>query len=177
MSAAPLAGSAQPAGRLHPQPQPQLRVVPAAAARAPRAPFVLLVLGLLALGLLALLMLNTVLAQDAFRLHDLQRRGLLVTDRQQQLDQVLSRQRSPSLLASRALALGMVPGSARSFTRLADGRVVAELTAASPGRPVAPVRVAPVRPVAPAKPVAAKPVAAKPTARATPAPTPAASPR
>ncbi|MEV4461365.1 hypothetical protein [Microbispora sp. NPDC049633] len=39
--------------------------------RPPRAPFVLLVVGLMCGGLVTLLLLNTVLAQDSFRLTDL----------------------------------------------------------------------------------------------------------
>lgn len=144
MTAAPLPGPVRQTAR--PQraqrvqrPRAELRLV-LGVARPPRAPFVALILALLAFGLLALLMLNTVLAQDAFRLHDLQRRSLVMVDRQQALDQLLARQRTPALLASRAAALGMVPGSAESFIRLADGRVVAVL---SPAPDVAPVRPKP----------------------------------
>lgn len=183
MTAAPLPGPVQQAAR-SPRARAELRLVPAVA-RAPRAPFVALVLTLLALGLLALLMLNTVLAQDAFRLHDLQRRGLAVVDRQQELDQLLARQRTPALLASRAAALGMVPGSADSFVRLADGRVVAVLSPAPrvavPVRPKAPGLPSPAAGAVakPAhQPVIAPPGAAtKPAGTARPTPTPTASRR
>lgn len=192
MTAAPLPGpvrqTAQPqrAQRVQ-RPRAELRLVPGVA-RPPRAPFVLLILALLAFGLLALLMLNTVLAQDAFRLHDLQRRSLVMVDRQQALDQLLARQRTPALLASRAAALGMVPGSAESFIRLADGRVVAVL---SPAPGVAPVRPKPSgapspaagaakpTPPPPPRPPKAVPPPVTATTRATPAkptPTPTKSP-
>ncbi|MCU1692003.1 MAG: hypothetical protein JWM64_1094, partial [Frankiales bacterium] len=49
-----------------------LRLVPSRRSTPRRAPFVAVVVGLLAAGLLVLLVLNTVLAQDAFRLHALQ---------------------------------------------------------------------------------------------------------
>lgn len=181
MTAAPLPGPVRQTARQQ-RARAQLRLVPPVA-RPPRAPFVLLVVSLLAVGLLVLLMLNTVLAQDAFRLHDLQRRGLVMVDRQQALDQLLARQRTPALLASRAAALGMVPGSAESFVRLADGRVVAVLSPAP--RVAAPVRPKAAAPPSPAAGAVAKPAhppAAVPPAPATkrgrparPTPTPTAS--
>jgi len=176
VSAAPLPGPAAPAASGRHQPEAPLRLVPPVA-RAARAPFVLLVAGLLAAGLLALLLLNTVLAQDAFRLHDLARRGLVVSDRQQQLEQLLAAQRSPALLASRATALGMVPGSARSFARLADGRVVVVLSPAKPVRRPAAATPAPaVKPV-PTPPKAVPATARKPVAPVRPTPKPSGSPR
>src|SRR3978361_1090226 len=51
--------------------RPVLALVPTPA-RARRAPFVALVLGILLAGLVGLLLLNTASAQDAFRLHRLQ---------------------------------------------------------------------------------------------------------
>lgn len=164
MSAAPLPSPAAPDTRGQRQAEGSLRLVPPVA-RAARAPFVLLVAGLLAAGLLALLLLNTLLAQDAFRLHDLQRRGLVLSDRQQQLEQLLAAQRSPALLAAQATALGMVPGAARSFARLADGRVVVVMSPAKP----APTVLRPAAATPAAKPVP-KP-AAKPAGKPTPEPT------
>lgn len=178
MTAVPLPGPVRQSART-PQARAELRLVPVAA-RAPRAPFVALVLSLLALGLMALLMLNTVLAQDAFRLHDLQRRGLAVVDRQQALDQLLARQRTPALLASRAAALGMVPGSAESFVRLADGRVVAVLSPAPQPVPVRPNAARLPSPAAAATNGVHRPAIAPPGTAAKPArptPTATASPR
>lgn len=130
-------------------------------------PFVLLLLGILGLGLLGLLLLNTLLAQDGFRLQDLQHRGLLLADRRQQLDQALTVQGSPTLLARRAAALSMVPGADPRFVRLADGRVVA-IVSASP---------TPVPPAAGVRPAVAGAAAAKPAAGPRRTPTPAATPR
>lgn len=179
MSAAPLPGATRAATR---PPEARLELVPAPVPRAARAPFVLLVLGVLAVGLLALLMLNTVLAQNAFRLHDQQRRTLLLADRQQQLDTLLTGQRAPGLLATRAQALGMVPGVAQTFVRLADGRVVAVLSPAPRAAPAARPSTTP-RPsgvgspaVGPAGTPAASAGPAR-TAKPTPTPTPTASPR
>jgi hypothetical protein len=61
-----------PAGREAPEATTS-RVRPARSAfrRPPRAPFVLLVVGLMCGGLVTLLLLNTVLAQDSFKLSDL----------------------------------------------------------------------------------------------------------
>jgi hypothetical protein len=69
-------------------------------------------------------MLNTVLAQDAFVLQDLQRASAQLTDRQQALMQDVAAAQAPAKLAARASALGMVPSSNPAFIRLADGRVL-----------------------------------------------------
>ncbi|GAA1275415.1 hypothetical protein Psi02_02030 [Planotetraspora silvatica] len=62
-----------PAGAEAPEVQATSRVRSARSAfrRPPRAPFVLLVVGLMCGGLVTLLLLNTVLAQDSFKLTDL----------------------------------------------------------------------------------------------------------
>ncbi|GHH62381.1 hypothetical protein GCM10017673_01240 [Streptosporangium violaceochromogenes] len=76
------AGKAKPVGKVKPArpaagPLPAARPAAGAGARAarrgrpPRAPFVLLVVGLLCGGLVSLLLLNTVLAQDSFRASEL----------------------------------------------------------------------------------------------------------
>lgn len=184
MTAAQLSGPPRQVGSAARSAETWLRLVPpqpARAARAARAPFVLLVFGLLAMGLLALLLLNTALAQGAFRLHDLQRSGLLLADRQQQLDSVLTRHRSPLVLAGRARTLGMVPAGAARYVRLADGRVVALLTAA-PVQPAPPpvARTGPATGANPGAKPGVKP-GAKPSGRPRPVPprtpTPTASPR
>ena len=65
--------------------RPALRVVPHRVAIAGRLPFAIVVGGILATGLIALLLLHTMAAQDAFRLHDLQRQAAELRDTQQQL--------------------------------------------------------------------------------------------
>lgn len=107
-----------------PAPRPRLTVVPAAPARVGRAPFVLLVCALLAGGLLTLLMLNTVLAQDAFVLHDLQKHTSSLTDEEAALRRSLAEEAAPGRLADQAARLGMVPDGHPSFLRPSDGALL-----------------------------------------------------
>lgn len=137
-----------------------LRLVTARRSTAARAPFVAVVVLILAAGLLGLLLLNTILAQDAFTLHALQVQGRVLADREQSLQREVERLESPQSLAARAASLGMVPGGTRAFLELPSGRV---LGVAAPGE-------APP-PVVPAAPSAA-PAAAPPQAKPKPTPTP-----
>jgi cell division protein FtsB len=123
-----------------------LRLVAARRSTAAKTPFVVVVVLILAAGLLALLALNTVLAQDAFRLHSLQSDGRVLADREQALQRQVADLQSPQSLAARATALGMVPGGPPAFLRLADGKVLgapsageAPLVIAAPAAPAAPV--------------------------------------
>lgn len=144
-----------------------LRVVAAPRRRAPRLPFVLLVAGLLGSGLISLLLINTALAQGAFVAGDLQARSAALADREQALEQQVAALESPSSLASRAEALGMVPSVNPVFIRAADGAVLGVPEAAKAPPP-------PPRPTAkpatePAAGPATKP-AAKPAAKPSPKP-------
>jgi hypothetical protein len=80
-----------------------------------RWPFVALVLVLMIGGLVGLLLLNTALAQGAFRLHDLQATANQLDDAQQGLARQVDELSDPTALATRAKALGMVPGGLASF--------------------------------------------------------------
>ena len=121
---------------LAPRPAPGLRAVPASRLAPPRLPFVLVVFGLLATGLLGLLLLNTLAAQDAFRLHDLQRSAARLSDQTQELETALAVEAAPGTLAARARALGMLPVGDATFLRLPDGRVLAAASAVPPPAPV-----------------------------------------
>lgn len=127
------------------QARPRLRVVPSPRQAPRRAPFVALVLTLLVVGLGGLLVLNTVLAQGAFRVEALQRQVSLLTDDEEALQQQVARLAAPSRLARQARALGMVPTANPAFLRSADGAVL--------GRARPAVGVVPqwARPVAPAR--------------------------
>lgn len=115
---------------------PVLRLVPDVRTGAPRAPFITLVVVLLAGGLLGLLALNTVLAQDAFRLHSLSVEGKELADREQVLEREVETLRTPRNLAARARELGMVQTGSPAFLRLEDGAVLgAEVPAAAPPPP------------------------------------------
>jgi hypothetical protein len=89
----------------------------------PRAPFVLLVVGLLGGALVSLLLLNTVLAQDAFTLSELQRGNQQLSERKQALQVDIAREKSPSVLHSEARNLGMVDGQRPAFIDPRTGRV------------------------------------------------------
>ncbi|BEP15479.1 hypothetical protein acdb102_37900 [Acidothermaceae bacterium B102] len=101
-----------------------LRVVPPARSRAAKAPFIALVLGLLGGGLVTLLLINTALSQGAFAVQKLQKTNIALTEQQQQLNKDLADADQPQALASKAVALGMVPGGAPAFLRLPDGKVL-----------------------------------------------------
>ena len=122
--AAPLGrGTGRPRAGRHPAP-PRTGAVgtataPAAAAgqraRASRAWYLGIVLGLLGLGLVGLLLLNTASAQDAFRLHDLQTRAGDLSRQEQSLALQAAVLADPGTLAGRAGQLGMVPGGDPRF--------------------------------------------------------------
>jgi hypothetical protein len=125
--------------------RPPLALVPAArpAARGPlrRSPFVAVVVSLLAAGLLGLLVLNTALAQDAFRLHTLKQESRALEDREEALRREVEALQSPQELAGRAAELGMVPAGPPAFLRLSDGKVLGSATPAeAPGDPEAAVQ-------------------------------------
>ena len=146
----------RPAGRTAARSTAYLRLVVTRRSSAAKAPFVAAVVGILAVGLLGLLALNTVLAQDAFRLHALQLEGKTLAVQEQTLQREVERLQSPQSLAARASALGMVPGGPPAFLRLADGKV---LGAAVPGQAPAPAVVAPAAAPAVKTPVVRPPAA------------------
>jgi cell division protein FtsB len=112
MTAVPLAAApARSTPRGAPLRRPSLELVPQTGGRTGRArrtPFAAVVVSLLAVGLLGLLVLNTVLAQDAFRLHTLKAESRALEDREQLLQREVEALRAPQALAARAGALGMV---------------------------------------------------------------------
>jgi hypothetical protein len=112
--------------------RPALRLIPGRAAIAGRVPFAILVGAILGGGLIALLLLHTMAAQDAFRLHDLQRQASDLRDTQQQLEVSAQHLEAPGALATRARQLGMVPTGSISFVRLRSGRIVGVAKAATP---------------------------------------------
>ena len=145
-AAAPSAAAARPHSRLAGARTPTetrprgLRLVPPVRRPAPKAPFVVLLGTLLTAGLAGLLYLHTALAEDSFRLHDLATRSAVLADQEQALEQEVAEAASPSRLAERAEAMGMVRSENPAFIRLSDGEVL--------GRPKP--GVAPPPPPAPA---------------------------
>ncbi|MDQ6641371.1 MAG: hypothetical protein M3Y66_02630 [Actinomycetota bacterium] len=102
----------------------RLTVVPSRAARAPRAPFVVLVVLLLAGGVAGLLAFNTSMQQASFQATALEQRAGDLAAQQQSLSMDLERLRDPQELAKAAKRLGMVPPPNPAFIRLSDGRVL-----------------------------------------------------
>lgn len=101
---------------------PVLRVVPERVAASARAPFVALVVLLLAGGLVALLLLNVALAQDSYRLHQLQKQTALQTEQRAALQQQVAAEQAPGVLAKRAEGLGMVPAGDPGYLDLSTGK-------------------------------------------------------
>src|SRR3954454_13856875 len=135
------------------QHRPGLALVPPVAGRAPKAPFVVLVAALLVGGLVGVLALHTALAEDSFRLHDLQARSAALADQEHALEQQGAADASALALTRRAEALGMVRSENPAFIRLSDGRIL--------GKPKAGVAPPPPAPTA----------APSPGSSASPAPT------
>lgn len=103
--------------------RPNLRVVAPVPSRAPRAPFVLFAMALVGSGLVALLFLNTVVAQDAFTIHDLGSSISELDEREQRLRQEIAELEAPHDLALRAKHLGLVPAGDPVFLK-PDGTVL-----------------------------------------------------
>ncbi|SNS20640.1 hypothetical protein SAMN05443665_1001478 [Actinomadura meyerae] len=100
-----------------------VRSRPAAAGRpAPRTPFVLLIVGLLGGALVSLLLLNTVLAKDAFTLTRLQQSNKQLEQQRQAYEEEIAREGSPAGLARKARALGMKEAEDPAFFDTETGR-------------------------------------------------------
>ncbi|GGM85291.1 hypothetical protein ACFFX1_48985 [Dactylosporangium sucinum] len=100
---------------------PRLRVAPPAPVSAPRAPFVALVLVLVLSGVIGILVLNTRIAENAFRLDALKTKQNGLDRDEQRLRSDLADKESPVTLASRAKQLGLVPSRTPAFLLLPDG--------------------------------------------------------
>jgi hypothetical protein len=96
------------------------------------------VLTLLIAGLGSLLLLNTLLAQGSFVVHDLDRQVAALGDREQALEHRVATLAAPKRLARQAASIGMVPSQNPAFLRVSDGRVLGVPVSAS-----GPVSVAP----------------------------------
>jgi hypothetical protein len=79
-------------------------------------------LGLLGGGLVCLLVINTTLAAASFRISDLQKDNVQLAQRQQDLQQQVATEESPSTIEQRAYRLGMRPQSVLSMVDLKTGR-------------------------------------------------------
>jgi flagellar biosynthesis component FlhA len=79
-------------------------------------PFLLLVVGMLAGALVCILVISTTLAAGSFRIPTLAKQ-------QQQLQQQVSQDQAPSVIAQRAEQLGMKPVQQLEFLNIKTGQV------------------------------------------------------
>ena len=93
--------------------------------RADQKVFILFLTGIGALGLVALLFINTLLAQDAFKLSKLQLEARLITDQREAYIRQLDRISSPMALAAAATEMGMKPSTNPVFLNLDEPLVPA----------------------------------------------------
>jgi hypothetical protein len=125
----PLPSPRQPAPSAPARSRAQLSIVASRPAAAGRAPFAVLIAGILLAGLMGLLLVHTLAAQDAFRVHDLNQRLATLKDSEQQLQIATEQAGSPSALRTQALALGMRPSQIDGYRHAKDGRVIGTLSA------------------------------------------------
>jgi len=123
-------------------------------ARAPRAPFALLVTGLIAGGMALLLGLNTMSAANELHRHDIAGKDAAIAAQVQQLQIDVAASAAPDNLARAAEALGMVPADDPAFLVInADGSV---RVMGSPGPATAPPVPLPPKPKPKPKPSTTK---------------------
>jgi hypothetical protein len=99
----------------------RLRAAPPAPVSAPRAPFVALVLVLVLAGVVGILVLNTRIAENAFKLDALKTKQAGLDRDEERLRSDLANKESPVTLASRAKFYGLVPSRTPAFLVLPDG--------------------------------------------------------
>ncbi|GAA2407688.1 hypothetical protein GCM10010191_15110 [Actinomadura vinacea] len=123
VKAAPVASK----GRTRPAPAAKGEAAERRAARPaapPRTPFVLLICGLLGGALVSLLLLNTVLAEDAFTMTRLQQSNKLLGQQREALQEEIAREESPERVAQKAEALGMQRPTRLAFIDGDTGRLI-----------------------------------------------------
>lgn len=98
-------------------------------ASTPQLGSVVITVLVLSAGLVGLLAVNTALAEDAFRVHELRQQNAAADDREQALQRQVEALRAPHALAARASALGLSPAAGPVFLRLPDGSVVGTVQA------------------------------------------------
>jgi hypothetical protein len=92
--------------------------------RHPRAPFILLLVGLLGGALVSLLVISTTLAQGSYRISSLQQQNANLAKQEQLLTEQVAQASSPAQIAQQAEEFGMRPDPALQFINLKTGKVV-----------------------------------------------------
>jgi hypothetical protein len=114
-------------------PRPRLTIVSTAGSRAPRVPFVVVVVTLLALGLVGLLLLNTSMERGTYTAGALRTQAADLAQRQQQLQMQVAALADPQRISHRAQVLGMVQNPTPAFLVLGSGKVLGVATRAVAG--------------------------------------------
>jgi hypothetical protein len=92
--------------------------------RRPRAPFILLLVGLLGGALISLLMISTTLAEGSFRITNLQQQNASLARQEQLLAQQVAEAESPAEIAAEAEQFGMQQDPNLRFINLKTGKIV-----------------------------------------------------
>ena len=80
--------------------------------------FAIFISSLTAVGFLFLLVINTLLAQDAFELANLKQEAKIIADQREAVDRAIADRSDPTNLAKSAVALGMKPSESPQFLNL-----------------------------------------------------------
>jgi hypothetical protein len=126
-TARPTTRPARPATRPAAKPATRPSVRPATGrirARRPRAPFILLLVGLLGGAMISLLVISTTLAEGSYQITSLQQQNTSLARQEQLLTQQVAQASSPSQIAQEAEDLGMQPDPNLQFIDLKTGKVV-----------------------------------------------------
>ena len=94
------------------------------APRHPRAPFLLLLVGLLGGALVTLLVISTTLAQGSFQITNLQQQNANLARQEQVLSEAVAQAQSPQQIAQEAQRLGMRQDPYLKFINLKTGKIV-----------------------------------------------------
>jgi hypothetical protein len=105
-----------------PQARPVISATPRP--RSPRAPFILLLIGLLGGALVSLLVISTTLAQGAFQITSLQQQNANLTRQEQTLNNAVAQAANPAVIAQEAEQFGMRQDPNLSFIDLKTGKIV-----------------------------------------------------
>ena len=97
---------------------------PRSRSRAPRMPFILLLVGLLGGALVSLLVISTTLAQGAFHVTTLQQQNANLARQEQILSNQVAQAANPGVIAKEAQQLGMRPNPHLGFIDVKSGKIV-----------------------------------------------------
>ena len=97
---------------------------PRSRARAPRMPFILLLVGLLGGALVSLLVISTTLAQGSFRITSLQQQNADLARQAQTLTNQVAQAGNPAVIAKEARDLGMRRNPHLGFIDVKSGKLV-----------------------------------------------------